>query len=133
MGASDPPDFFLCLLAISGRFASIFFRSTPVSDSITSGICEITLATSRVILEAPELSPSPRAGHAFLYLPKSRKLALVGGYGFNSHVGYQGPMYKQPPVQAWTYDVTGNTWRFVKQWPLAAAWNERKEIPGAAP
>jgi Galactose oxidase, central domain len=78
----------------------------------------------------PEFSPSPRAGHAFLHLPESKKLALVGGYRFDSQTGYQGAMYKQLPMQAWTYDVPGNKWHFVKQWPLP---ERRKKVPGAAP
>ncbi|MHC4913993.1 MAG: Kelch repeat-containing protein [Planctomycetota bacterium] len=78
----------------------------------------------------PELSPSPRAGHAFLYLPESKKLALVGGYRFDAQTGYWGPLYRQLPVQAWTYDVGGNKWSFIKEWSLG---DRRKKIPGEAP
>jgi Galactose oxidase, central domain len=78
----------------------------------------------------PELSPSPRAGHAFLYLPESKKLALVGGYKYDSQTGYWGPLYRQLPMQAWTYDVAANKWAFVKQWPLT---QRRKKVSGAAP
>jgi hypothetical protein len=78
----------------------------------------------------PELSPSPRAGHAFLCLPESKKLALVGGYKFDAQTGYWGALYKQLPVQVWTYDAASNKWHFIKQWPLG---DRRKKIPGAAP
>jgi hypothetical protein len=81
----------------------------------------------------PESSPSPRAGHAFLYLPKSGKLLLLGGYAFDSQVGYQGSMYRPMPVEAWTYDAAGNAWRFVKRWPLAGSGTHGKKVGGTAP
>ncbi len=78
----------------------------------------------------PEVSPSPRAGHAFVYLPESGKLALVGGYKFDSQTGYWGALYRQLPVQVWTYDAAGNKWEFIKEWPLPAG---KKAAPGAGP
>jgi len=64
----------------------------------------------------PELAPAPRAGQAFLFLPKSRKLLLLGGYKLDADTGYWGPLYKQLPMQAWTYDVAADKWTLVKDW-----------------
>jgi len=64
----------------------------------------------------PATSPSPRAGHAFLYLPESKKLALVGGYQFDAQTGYWGALYKQLPMQAWTYDASADKWGLIKAW-----------------
>jgi len=64
----------------------------------------------------PDLSPSPRAGHAFLRLPRSGKLVLLGGYKFKSDTGYWGPLYEQLPMQAWTYDAAANQWQLVRDW-----------------
>jgi len=64
----------------------------------------------------PEVSPSPRAGHAMLRLPASGKLVLLGGYRFDSDTGYWGPLYRQLPVQAWTYDIAANRWQLIKDW-----------------
>jgi hypothetical protein len=64
----------------------------------------------------PKTAPSPRAGHAFLRLPDSGKLVLLGGYGFASDTGYWGALYRQLPMQAWTYDVAGDQWTLVRDW-----------------
>ena len=64
----------------------------------------------------PDPSPSPRAGHAFVRLPDSGKLVLLGGYKFDSDTGYWGPLYRQLPMQAWTYDVAADKWALVKDW-----------------
>ena len=64
----------------------------------------------------PGTSPSPRAGHALLLLPSSGKLVLLGGYRFDSDTSYWGPLYRQLPMQAWTYDLAANRWRLVRDW-----------------
>ena len=62
----------------------------------------------------PTLSPSPRAAHAFLLLPKAKKLVLIGGYKFD--LKQVGGHYRQLPVQAWRYDVEANAWALIKDW-----------------
>ena len=52
----------------------------------------------------PGVRPSPRAGHAFLYLPKSKKIALIGGYNYQS-----GSIREM-----WSYDVSTNAWNLIK-------------------
>jgi galactose oxidase-like protein len=44
----------------------------------------------------PKRSPSPRAGHALLWLPKAKKILLVDGWGAGAG--------------CWTYDVAKNEW-----------------------
>jgi len=87
-------------------------------------------ATRRWTERRPELSPSPRAGHALLFLPKSKRIVLLGGYGFASETGYWGPLYKQLPVQGWTYDVAGNTWELIRDWGPPGG---RKPVPASPP
>lgn len=65
----------------------------------------------------PAKSPSPRAGHALIYLPKSGKVALVGGYDYTpSEATASGDaQYAQlSPFQIWTYDPAADEWRLVK-------------------
>jgi hypothetical protein len=52
----------------------------------------------------PSVRPSPRGGHAFLYLPKSKKIVLIGGYNYQSG----------SVPEMWTYDVGGNAWNLIK-------------------
>ena len=65
----------------------------------------------------PALSPSPRYGHALLYLPKARKIVLLGGKTYTSSTSYFATLYKPLPFECWTYDVAGNKWSLVKAWP----------------
>jgi len=87
----------------------------------------------------PEVGPSPRFGHALVYLPKSRKLLLIGGNGYTSSTSYQAMLYRRLPLEIWTYDVAANTWSLVDRReeggpqadPVrepAAAVNDRDEL-----
>jgi len=51
----------------------------------------------------PQRSPSPRAGHGLVYLPKAGKVLLVDGYG----IGKAG--------QSWIYDTARNEWRLLAE------------------
>lgn len=65
------------------------------------------------------VSPPPRGGHALVYLPKSGKVLLLGGYEYS--VG-RGAVYKPvPQMDMWTYDVAANEWQLVKQFDAKAA------------
>lgn len=61
----------------------------------------------------PERSPSPRGGHALLWLAKSKKILMLGGYGYTSATGYVEGLYQTLPLEAWTYDVAANRWDLV--------------------
>lgn len=52
----------------------------------------------------PGVSPSPSAAHVLAWLPKAKKVALVGGY---NKTGYR-------PFEIWTYDVAANKWTLHK-------------------
>ncbi|MCX7590427.1 MAG: kelch repeat-containing protein, partial [Kiritimatiellae bacterium] len=59
----------------------------------------------------PSISPSPRAGHAVVYLPKSRKVALIGGYTIDG-------WFRPIPHQIWLYDVEKDEWKPFLSVPL---------------
>jgi hypothetical protein len=50
----------------------------------------------------PDVAPSPRGGHALLWLPKAKKLLLVGGYSYTSATGYVASLYQRLPLELWT-------------------------------
>jgi len=88
---------------------------------------------------APAIGPSPRFGHALVYLPQSRKLLLVGGNGYTSSVSYQAMLYRRLPWEMWTYDVATNAWELIQHAEqkvpepnpvreLVAAVNDRDEL-----
>jgi len=64
----------------------------------------------------PAVSPSPRAGHAMLWLPKAKKVLLLGGYTYTSTTDYVASLYKPLPMEAWTYDVAASEWQLVGRW-----------------
>ncbi|MCE9606363.1 MAG: hypothetical protein K8U03_15820 [Planctomycetia bacterium] len=87
----------------------------------------------------PPIGPSPRFGHALLYLPQSRKLLLVGGNGYTSSVSYQALLYRPLPWEMWTYDAVADAWELIQHAEqdvprpnpvreLAAAVNDRDEL-----
>ncbi|QDU25535.1 hypothetical protein ETAA8_06040 [Anatilimnocola aggregata] len=62
-----------------------------------------------------ERSPSPRAGHALVWLPKAQKVALIGGYEYTSNTGYVASMYQRLPVEIWTLDTVAGKWSLLAQ------------------
>jgi len=64
----------------------------------------------------PAISPAPRAGHALLWLPKAKKIMLLGGYTYTSTVDYCASLYRHLPTEAWTYDVATNRWDLLARW-----------------
>jgi hypothetical protein len=60
--------------------------------------------------------PSPRAGHALLWLPKAKKILLLGGYEYTSETGYVAGMYRPLPFEAWTLDVATCEWNLLRRY-----------------
>jgi hypothetical protein len=73
--------------------------------------------------QRPALTPAPRAGHALLWLAGAKRVLLLGGFGYDSAVGYYPAVYRAKPLEAWTYDAAADRWDYV------AAWN--KDCPEA--
>jgi hypothetical protein len=72
----------------------------------------------------PERCPTPRAGHALVYLPGCGKVALYEGYVQSASTDYAAiPWSSITPVQLWLYDVKAN------RWDLAGSWSppEKKD------
>jgi hypothetical protein len=61
----------------------------------------------------PKVSPSPRAGHALLWLSKAKRVLLVGGYGYTSATGYVEGLYRRLPFEMWTYDTAKDAWELL--------------------
>lgn len=59
--------------------------------------------------------PTPRAGHALLWLPKAKKILLFGGYMYTSNTGYVADMYKPLPFEAWVFDPATAKWDLLKR------------------
>lgn len=66
----------------------------------------------------PKLAPSPRAGHALVYLPGSGKIALWDGYRQRSKSKYRAFQAGMlPNRELWVYDVKNERWALLASWP----------------
>jgi len=76
--------------------------------------------TRRWTQRFPEFGPGPRAGNALIYLPKSKKVLLVGGYSYGG--GGRAGHRRIPDM--WVYDTAGNRWaRLADTHPKSASSN----------
>src|SRR5262249_33457832 len=72
-------------------------------------------ASKRWLEKRPALGPSPRGGHALVYLPKSKKVLLFGGYTYTSKTDYCAGQYAALPFEMWAYDPSANKWALVRR------------------
>lgn len=80
----------------------------------------------------PAKSPSPRFGHALVHLPKSGRLALIGGKGYSSSINYCAMLYQPLPFEVWTYDVAKDAWGLVQRLEQGAPSQVPNEAAAAA-
>jgi hypothetical protein len=81
-------------------------------------------ATRRWEQRFPESAPEPRAGSALVYLPKSKKILLIGGYAY----GGGGRGGHRPIADMWVYDTPANRWTRLAH----AAVQRSREVYSAA-
>jgi len=66
----------------------------------------------------PDKAPSPRAGHAMVYLPKSGRVAVYEGYAASSDPSYGAtPASPLNPRELWLYDARADRWDLAGAWP----------------
>lgn len=82
----------------------------------------------------PPMAPRHRAGHALVYLPKSGRIALYGGYQQNTSEGYGSRSYRFLEPELWLFDVKGEKWEALDTWPLPnSSSSSTKEAPEEFP
>ena len=80
----------------------------------------------------PQRSPSPRAGHSLVWLPRAKKVLLLGGYTYTSAVGYVERLYKPLPLEAWTLDIATGGWQLIRQFDAKTSPQSPAPMPLAA-
>lgn len=69
-----------------------------------------------------EFAPAPRAGHGFVYLPRSKRLCLFDGYRLTSNRSYSSfQAGRLPQREIWFFDAAKETWNLSKAWPAESA------------
>lgn len=84
-------------------------------DQLVSDTWTFDVVAEKWEQKKPARGPSPRAGHALLWLPRARKVLLLGGYGYTSATGYVESLYRPLPLEAWTYDSASDRWDLIKR------------------
>jgi hypothetical protein len=80
-------------------------------DYLTSDTWIYDCTSKTWIKKNPALSPAPRAGHSLLFLPKSQKVVLLGGYvHVDARIGYT----RRTPFEMWTYNAAADEWKLIK-------------------
>ncbi|MBI2269243.1 MAG: T9SS type A sorting domain-containing protein [Bacteroidetes bacterium] len=74
-------------------------------DQLTNETWVYNCVTRTWTKKNPPIRPTPRAGHALLYMPKSHKVVMVGGYNFTTGT----------IPEIWTYNANTNIWALVKR------------------
>jgi galactose oxidase-like protein len=128
--AVQPPPRANSQLAYDAGHKSIVLFGGDHLDYLMSDTWLYDCTTRRWRQRQPAVSPAPRGGHALLYLPKSGKIALVGGYAYGSEEGYSAADYRQRPTELWAYGVPTNRWDLIKRWPIKT--DKRGKLKGVA-
>lgn len=116
----QPPPRCLSPMAYDAANQKIILFGGDRLDALYADTWVYDCATRTWAQKHPVLSPKPRFGHALLYLPKSRKIVLVGGSEYTSSTAYFGAQYRQiSPMEMWTYDVVADEWKLVKSFSTA--------------
>lgn len=93
-------------------------------------------STRTWVRKHPAVSPEPRSGHAMVYLPRSRKVVMFGGYDYDydwsDRYGDQGENDPLDSLEMWTYDVADGpegSWKLIKKFtncePAGMGWAGR--------
>jgi hypothetical protein len=106
----QPPQRANARLVYDPRAKKVVLFGGDALDHLLADTWAFDVVTSRWEQRRPRLSPSPRAGHALLWLPRAGKVLLAGGYGYTSATGYVEGLYRRLPFETWTYDTAADAW-----------------------
>jgi Galactose oxidase, central domain len=114
--APEPPARAYSQLAWDAKHKKIVLFGGDHLDYLMSDTWIYDPGTRQWTQRRPGISPAPRGGHALVYLPKSGKLAMLGGYAYRSEEGYGGMGYTGREPELWVYDIGTNKWEMLKRW-----------------
>ena len=72
-------------------------------------------ASKRWLEKRPAAGPAPRGGHALVYLPRSKRVLLFGGFTYTPTADYCGGQCRNLPFETWLYDPTAGQWEILKR------------------
>ncbi|PCJ61297.1 MAG: hypothetical protein COA79_06870 [Planctomycetota bacterium] len=120
----EPPDRALSQMAYDSENKKIVLFGGDHLDYILADTWVYDCQTRTWEEKIPAIGPSPRFGHALLYLQKSKKVLLIGGKDYG--VGKDGT-YGVIPFEVWAYDVVKNSWGLIHRFEENAPFQSRVE------
>jgi hypothetical protein len=99
--AEQPPPRAHARMVYDARNRKIVLFGGDALDRVLADTWVYDTATRSWAQRRPSLSPAPRSGYKMVYLPKSGKVLLMDGYG------YQGN------AEMWAYDTQQNRWQLL--------------------
>jgi hypothetical protein len=112
--ALQPPQRALSRMVYDPVNRQIVLFGADQLDRLLADTWVFDCASRRWLEKRPSRVPSPRGGHALVYLAKSKKILLFGGYTYTSNTDYCGPQYAPLPFEMWAYDPSSNKWALVR-------------------
>jgi len=97
--ALQPPQRALSRMVYDPENRQIVLFGGDQLDRLLADTWVFDCASRRWQEKRPALGPSPRGGHALVYLPKSKKILIFGGYTYTSNTDYCGPQYAPLPFE----------------------------------
>jgi galactose oxidase-like protein len=113
--AVQPPQRALSRMVYDPENRQIVLFGGDQLDRLLADTWVFDCASRRWQEKRPAWGPSPRGGHALVYLPKSKRILLFGGYTYTSNTDYCGPQYAPLPFEMWTYDPSAGEWGLVRR------------------
>jgi len=125
--AVQPPQRANSQLAYDAEYQKIVMFGGDQLDQLLADTWILDLAGKKWEQLSITRSPSPRAGHLLAWLPKARKILLLGGYTYTSATGYVERLYQPLPLESWLFDVS------TKQWQLLSRFEKGTSPESTAP
>lgn len=138
--AVEPEPRALSPLVYDAKNRVIVLFSGDHMDSLLGDTWVYRCSTRTWIRKHPAVSPRPRAGHAMLYLPKSGRVVMMGGYNYNldslDRMHDKQEYENFGNFEMWAYDAgagSEGSWTLIKRFASAEPMNPGSiALPAAA-
>src|SRR5262249_47853909 len=112
--ALQPPQRALSRMVYDSASRQIVLFGGDQLDRLLADTWVFDCASRKWQEKRPARGPCPRGGHALVYLAKSKKILLFGGYTYTSKTEYCAGQYEALPFEMWAYDLSANKWALVR-------------------
>lgn len=127
--ANQPPQRANSQLAYDAVHQKIVLFGGDQLDQLLADTWVLDLAAKSWTQVSTPRSPTPRAGHAFVWLPTAKKILLLGGYTYTSATGYVERLYRPLPLEGWIFDLATRQWQLLASFDAATSPESTAPVP----